>query len=372
MKDEIDKVKNDPNCSPELKALMESSFQPAPNGVENLFSITLDKRTARCPFLTDDKFCRIQRELGAEYLSIVCSVYPRDYIITDNECYRYCHMSCPAVMNKLLNDEKSADLVNAPVKQQERVIRGTPLMTDSRDLDKHPELKYRGELLELFYEIISDKKHSVETNIVLGALAAQTLSKVVESGAHERLPEVIKQVRDQIHDGANLKSVENIKPNYALKLAVAGKFLKQLSNFNLLVALTDSTGTLNIDLYNQGECTLAKTYKDKPWYLRNIALNLLLELGVPLKPNTKTIFENYAIYAMSFALIKLTAVSAAELGTRADERGIQNRGTDALLTKSAAIIIRSVSHNSKKIYELLDSLKKEKMFSPAYLALFVK
>ena len=44
-------------------------------------------------------------------------------------------------------------------------------------------LKFREELMEFFYEIISDKKHDVETSIILGALAAQKLSQIAARGA---------------------------------------------------------------------------------------------------------------------------------------------------------------------------------------------
>lgn len=63
--DEIDKVKNDPNCSEELRALMENSFHPSSDGEKNKYSMTLEEKTNRCPFLTEDNFCKIQRELGA-------------------------------------------------------------------------------------------------------------------------------------------------------------------------------------------------------------------------------------------------------------------------------------------------------------------
>lgn len=82
--EEIDKVKNAPGCSEELRALCESKFEP--NGDKYMVKLNED---GRCPFLTEDNFCRIQRELGAECLSDTCSIYPRHYIVTDNAAYRY-------------------------------------------------------------------------------------------------------------------------------------------------------------------------------------------------------------------------------------------------------------------------------------------
>lgn len=370
-KEEIDKVKDDPNCSDELRALMESSFhQSSEKEVEGKFIVTLEGLSGRCPFLTEDNFCRIQRELGAEYLSNTCTVYPRGYIVADEICYRFNNMSCPSIMSKLLNDEKSADLVNFPVKKEVTYKNAT--INTPAALEKNPELKYRGELLEFFYELISDKKNSVETNIVLGALAAEQFSKLVEKKEYDRIPEAIKQIKPQLHDGAQIKKIEAIKPNYALKLATASKYFKEITHIKLLESITDKTDTLNIDLYNMGERRLYETYKDKPFFLRNIALNLLLELATPFKFTDHSIYENYAIFVLTFALLKLTAVASAELCALADHQGLINRGTDDLLTKAAAVVIRNIAHNRTKAGNLVKYMKQDNMFSPAYLALFIK
>ncbi len=143
-KNEIDKVINAPNCSAELKELMETSFHPAKNRDEDMLTVTLGEKR-RCPFLTEDNFCRIQRELGAEYLSVVCGVYPRSHIITKDVCYNYCYMSCPTVMHKLLNEDKSADLINVPIK--EHTTLKNIFTFDDKTKSSHPETNYHSEIL---------------------------------------------------------------------------------------------------------------------------------------------------------------------------------------------------------------------------------
>lgn len=152
-KEEVDKLKSAENASPELKELIEKTFVPNMD-LKGKYMVQFDERS-KCPLVTDDGFCRIQRELGVEYMSHTCMVYPRHYIVTDNSCYRYCNMSCREVMRSLLNDEKSMDLVNVLIKGKFQ-IKGV-LKNTSESLEKHPELKYREELLEFFYEVISEK-----------------------------------------------------------------------------------------------------------------------------------------------------------------------------------------------------------------------
>lgn len=155
-KAEIDKVKTAPNCSEELKGLIDKTFVPFDG--EN-YKVTFTE-TGDCPLLTYEGLCRIQRELGAEYLSDTCMDYPRRRIVTGKANYRVCHLSCSEVTKRLVSDEKSMVLVNVEVKNEGdvRAVCNTP-----EKLAANPALKYRKELLEFFYEIIGDKKHDIET-----------------------------------------------------------------------------------------------------------------------------------------------------------------------------------------------------------------
>lgn len=366
-KSEIDKVINAENCSEELKALMENSFHLTKDGEDPLYAVTLnDKR--RCPFLTEDNFCRIQRELGAEYLSDVCSIYPRGHFITSSACYNYCFMSCPIVMNKLLNEDKSADLVNLQVRTKTTLKNA--FMFNEQAVEKHPEAKYFAEITELFYDIISDRKNSVETNVILGALSAKALTKCVENKDYDNIPESIRQIRKQLHSGAELKSIENIKPNYSLKVSTVGKFLSFFVQRDLLSFVSDENGNVSIELYHKGEERLAEVYKDKTFWLRNVALNLLLELKIPLVPTDRTIFENFAIYAATLAMMKYIAVAAAAITSKYSGESVMKK-TDEFITTVSAIIVRNFTHSPHKVDKLLEMIKQGNFMSPAYLALFL-
>ena len=377
--EEISKVRDDPNCSAELKELCEQCFAK-PEGMD--MNVVMLGERDRCPFLTEDNFCRIQRELGAEYLSFTCTIYPRHHIFANDAVYRYCNMSCPEVMKKLLNDPKSMDLVNVPIKEA-IFIKGA-VVDNPKDLKKYPTLKFRKELLEFFYEIISDKKHDVETSIILGALAAQKLTQVAMRGA-DGIPAAILAIKPQLHNGAQLKQIDAIKPNYNIKLGFASEMLKKIFKINTTAAFIDKTGTMNINLYQQGEMRLKKSFADRDFILRNFALNLLLEFALPFKSFENTIFENYCIFAAAFALFKLNVIATAELTERASKphgitisestmnvKVLLNVDTESYINKSASIISRNLCHNENNSKLLYDELKEHKMLSPAYIALLIK
>lgn len=362
--DEIDKLKN-AEMSPELRELVESSFTED-GAAKGQFRIKLNDR-ADCPFQTEDKLCRIQRELGAEYLSEVCTSYPRHENPTRAAIFRHCYTSCPVIINALLNSENASDLVN--------------VNTDSGREDKvdvqfdETERRYKGELLDFYYELVSDKRISVETALTLGALAAQKLTEIVAKKELDRIPEAIKAFRRQFHNAEQLRAIENIKPNYHLKFAFLAELIENVIQNGATALLRDKTGTLNIDLYNLGEQRLHEMLGKRGYFLRNLALNLLLEFAVPFKFTDKTIFENYSLYAAAFGCLKLNLIAVCStektINFNTYEQTFRYVGDDKLIGMSA-IFCRGVCQADGKAKMVLDRLSENKFTSPAYLALLVK
>lgn len=363
--EEIDKVKNAPECSQELKELCERSFEY--NEEVERYVIVIGEK-GRCPFLTEDNFCRIQRELGAEYLSHTCSFYPRDYLVIGSTVYRCCHMSCLEVMKKLFNDEKSMDLINMNIKVPETLK--IQILDNPISVAKHPELHYGAEIKEFFYEIIADKKFSLETSIILGALAAQSLTKLVNAKQYDKIPEAIKSLRSQMHSGAQLNSIENIRTNYNIKLGITDKLFRNYFSTFVTSSLVDNEGKLNIDIYRCAECLLEQEFESRPFIWRNIALNLLLELNIPFKPNDNTIFENYSLFVISYAFIRYNALTVMGFNYRLSEDKRIN--VENVMVTFNTLLSRTLFHRFDNMKQILLDLQRLKMTSPAYLALLVK
>ncbi len=370
-RDEVDKVKNAPDISPELKELAENSFVPIQG--EDGLKVKFDEH-GDCPFHGEDGLCKIQKELGAEYLSHTCTIYPRKLIKVGETLYRFCDSSCSEMLRRLLRDEHAIDLINVPVREQDigKSIIGLDYESSCR---QYPELNYRGELFEFYYELFSDKKLPLESAIVLGALAAQKLTELSASRRFELILEALKSFRKQFHNGAALKSIEDIKPNYHLKFAFLSEILEKIIEDSAAALLRDQTGTLNIDLYDVGEANLKKTLEGREWFLRSIALNLLFEFDVPFKFKENTIFENYALFVTAFAMLKLNmiAVCTTDLGITMNTSGQKfvYYGDDKLVGMTA-IICRGVCQSPDKAKNVITILNSNKFTTPAYLALLVK
>ena len=59
--------------------------------------------TPACPFLSEG-LCSIQKKLGEEYLSMMCSAYPRNMNVVDDVLHRSLDLSCPEAARIVLLD----------------------------------------------------------------------------------------------------------------------------------------------------------------------------------------------------------------------------------------------------------------------------
>lgn len=378
-KEEVEKLKN-ADCSEHLRELIDSSF--AEN--DEKYKIVMDEKN-RCPFLTEDNFCSIQRELGAEYLSYVCRTYPRKRKFSGNAILNYCHTSCYPIMDTLCRDSECMILENFRPKAKKSFQAD---MDSEGNILNHPELKYRRELFELFYEVISDNSYSVETAVTLGAVAAQSISRLVENGAYDKIPDNISALKKQLKNPAQIKKLEELKPNYAIKLGFAKKFNDIILKSNMINFISENNALI-ADKYDEGMSRFNAAFAERPFALRNIALNLLLELEIPFWNKDYSIFENYCYYAAAIAMVKLTAavvfnsqtaVTPMVTGSGKASEAVKNLKISFKVVTDPehefktriAYIDRFLAHDNNKIQAILDMYKELNCMSPAYIALIVK
>lgn len=384
-KDEVEKLKS-AECSEELRELIEKTF--VENGSK--YKVKYGKN-GHCPLQDENGLCRIQKELGAEYMSMVCTVYPRHNVRSGNAVINYCNSSCYHVMDMLCSQKDCMILENYLPKSMKG--KDVTIEVDSEtDVLNHPELKFRNQILELFYDIISDESYSLETAVTLGALAANNLDKSIRSGGANSVPDIIPALKRQLKDPEQIKKLENIKPNYSVKLGFAKKLDENVLKLKLIDSIYEN-GVLSADKFNEGMRRFNEEFSNRPFVLRNIALNLLLELRIPFRNKDYSVFENYCYYVAAIAAAKLIAAvvfiknndsnvavnpvtsgsgKAAE-AARSMKISFKIKANYEYEFKSTmAFFDRIFAHNSDNIKIILDMYKELNCMSPAYIALIVK
>ncbi|MGN0680001.1 MAG: flagellin lysine-N-methylase [Oscillospiraceae bacterium] len=378
--EEVEKVLKNPACSDTLRMLMENSFEKHEGETRSHRVILGDGM--RCPFLTEDNLCIIQKELGEEYLSKTCREFPRlqrmsfdSYSKNFSTVYRSCRLSCPEVAKRLFSDKKAMNLVSTQV---HRTADLNGVIRDSDEtLKAHPEYLYRIDLFELFYAMISDRKIPLDNAIIRCGFIADMLTKVVNDRQQKIIPQLIAQLKQQFTSTATFRGMDDVKPNPKGKLVILGEMMSLVGN-NTLDFLRTADGEYDLEAYSRGEAALSEKTGGDFW-LRNYALNLLMELSVPFYSEKYSIFENYALFMTAFAAIKLNAVSVAaqiahggDIALNLAENYTAQFPTEEAIAGFASVLSRVLCQSHEVADKLLSYLKDGDICKPSALAVLVK
>lgn len=138
-KKEIDKLLQS-DCSYEFKKDIINSFI----SYEDYWIINVGN--GRCPMLTENNLCRIQKELGIEYMSRTCMDYPR-MRFKYNGWYRTCEISCGHVIEILCNTPYAMRLETRKVMLDEEL---TAHADSATEILNHQYLKFRSSIFNFF------------------------------------------------------------------------------------------------------------------------------------------------------------------------------------------------------------------------------
>lgn len=311
-------------------------------------------KDGKCPMLTEDGLCAVQKELGEGYLSHTCRAYPR--VVTDlcvSQYARTCQNSCTYVMEILCSREDSMELVETSV----RNLEPTSLINriKKEDVEKYPHIEYANILFDFFYEILSDKTRSVETSIVLGAIAAKKIDDFIIKGYTKTIPEIIKMLKPQLNNPVQIEKLEKFNPNISLKAKFATAALRIFKAINTMDSYVFENGIPNEEKWIKGVEIFHKKYK--PFALRNVALNLYISNAMPFNNPQYSLYDNFRFFVSEYAIMKYLAVTSS-LGFESEPKAFEI---------AAAYIDRGYSHSKSAIEKNLELMDKLGITSPAYL-----
>ncbi len=365
---EVEKLKS-AGCSDSLKSLIETSFK-ATEDDERIMKIIF-RENGDCPFHDEnDRLCLIQKELGEEYLSRTCTIYPMTGIINNNIVTKFRVLSCPAVYDLITSSQNACDIYINSVKPD--AFNETGYFSDSiKDVNTNPILKYRNELFDFFYNILSNKNVDIVTSVISGILAASKLDEFANKD-EKRIPEVIKALTPQMTNPATLSSLKSIAPNYSIKIPVLRNFFSALNSVkDLINIISGKEDEENIDLlcinpeqYGEYADKFRKCFP-KDFVMRNIVRSLYMDMQMPFNDKTDGIFGNYVYFAVCMAAIEYLGVCIAACYD--DEAVIKAKFKTAVCN-----IGRNLCHSTATKKNVLEYIKNINCYTSGYVSIIMK
>lgn len=291
-----------------------------------------------CPFLNSEKLCDIYINLGEEYLSNVCTSYPRVLNIVDNHHEMSLFMSCPEAVRMLLADDEPIIWKEISIPLQKHIIHSY-VDTSDREWTKSP-IRQLKQLRERSISIMSDRSSLVTER--LRSLGHELERQFNKNRRHNEtsktdsllfsfgiLKEMLTEIghEDAVDSPYFLEMVARVKKAYYLDEAIAGK--EQANHYGRCVAMK------------------AQWLESVEPVFEKYLVNFMYQANFPFTEN-QTVFDGYVMLVMRYALLKFLLIG-------------QCTGTEAMsreaLVRCIQVFTKTIEHHHSFMSSLLQQLK---------------
>lgn len=344
------------NVSETLGALMKFSFKHTK--IENNDKYIINYNTAqKCPLLSSKGLCLVQKELGEEYLSETCRIYPRKHYMCDEETVvRTCNISCIHLF-KTVFENKNTMRLELPTAKEETISGVNGNFTESERM-KNPAAGFNKEIFDFFYDILSDTTRSIETSLTLAFMAAGKIDEAVKKGKAGTLPSLLTALRPVLTDPKQVKKLEAAGENISLRIRYITAYLSKFpTNAEVMKLIPDTVP--EPEKWREGEEKFAGLFPGNDFGMRNVALGIFLAQRQPFADVKLSVSDNLLFMAAQMAVIKLTGILCA-LDLTEDEARQK-------FYIAASTVDRAFSHNVKMVKPVSEFMREWGVNSPAYL-----
>ncbi len=359
---------------PEMRLALQAGMELNPadqRRAEDFATMKLNER-GECVFLSSERLCTIQLKLGEAFLSTTCASYPRvQNLIDGSTCERAAQLSCPEIARLALLAHDAMEVVEVEEPQPQRIP--TNKVATATLPPEHPQHHFQLMRREVV-RLLQRRDVSLETRLIALGFA---LRKLAESPSVERklIAETFQYYFGTL---AELEQqLERLVPNRTLQMSL----LRQLTEERFRVSITSEryrscvermVKGLGTDPEQEGR-TPQQAYEAAlhdyllpflgryPYALENLLVNHVLVSLFPFTPD-RTLFEDYVIFIVRYALIKLHLVGAA---------ACERRLTEELFIETIQSFERAIEHNIDYIELMLKMLRELNMISMAHMAILV-
>jgi lysine-N-methylase len=178
------------------------------------------KSGKRCAFLDDENYCIIYSKIGEEYLSNVCTSFPR-IINKVDVCYEISlDVACPEAARILLLKEEGIGFKESEETLGKHIV-SSDIETSSKEYDNSP-VKYFKEIRDLTVKIIQNRKFDLSKRLYILGDFIKTLEEELKY-KYSNVPKFIKEY--------DMNSVSHSYEKNQLSYILQMDFFKKMMGF---------------------------------------------------------------------------------------------------------------------------------------------
>lgn len=331
----------------------------------------------RCTFLSEESLCKVQMNLGEEYLSNTCTVYPRIINKVNNVTEKSLTMSCPEAARLALLNPNGIQFDEIEETVNSRGFVANELVSDNSNLINKPVTHF-WELRIFTIQVLQNRKYSLNERLIFLGLFYRKAQEVVENGKVDSIPQVIAHYAKTM---AN-ESAKDILSNVPSQSSIQMELCKELLDYRLAHGIGNNrymnclSETLKgIEYTSEANMEeVAENYKeafdeyfrpfigDREYILENYLVNYVFKNLFPFGKN-HTMFEDFIMLILHYSLIKLHLIGMARF-----HKGL----TEDLVITLIQSFSKSVEHNNVYLGRAFKLLKDNGYSTMAYMSILIK
>lgn len=319
------------------------------------------KGDKRCPFLDEDNYCIIYSKLGEEYLSNVCTSFPRILNKIDGYYEMSLDVSCPEAARILLSKKEGIEFEESEETLGKHII-SSEIDTKSKEFKDSP-MKYLKEIRDLSIKIIKNRKFDLNKRLYILGEFINELEEELKYN-YKDAPKFIKEYDiDSVND-----PYEKDEFSYLLQVDFFKKTMKYLNILNEVDSLYFKECTRAVmsgfnfeedniskysDLYIKAFEDYSEEFINKNSYIfENYLVNFMYNYMFPFS-ETQSVFDGYIMLLMRYSFIRFYLVGMY-LNNKEESK------EDVI--KFIQVFSKSIGHHRNYLVNLLKYIK-EKEFN---------
>lgn len=319
------------------------------------------KKDKRCPFLDECNYCIIQSKLGEEYLSNVCTSFPRILNKIDGYYEMSLDVSCPEAARILLLKEEGIEFEENEETLGKHII-SSEIDTKSKKFKNLP-IKYFKEIRDLSIKIIKNRKFDLNRRLyILGEFINE-----LEEELKYNYENVSKFIKD--YDINSVKDpYEKDDFSYLLQVDFFKKTMKYLNILNEVDSLSFKDYTKEVmtgfnfeddniskyaNIYIEAFDEYSKEYMIKNSFIfENYLVNFIYNYMFPFSEN-QSVFDGYIMLLMRYSFIRFYLVG---------KYIVNKNDSKEEIVRFIQVFSKSIGHHRNYLVNLLKYIK-EKEFN---------
>lgn len=334
---------------------------------------------AKCPFLNEEQLCKIQKNLGEQYLSNTCSSYPRMVNRVNQSYERSGVTSCPEIARlALLNqDGITFDELLEPIHSINPL---TVAGTIGNELNKsHNQMQdYLWDMRFFVIELLQNRKLELTERLMILGLFMSKVQNLQDENRNAEVKGLISSFSSIYEDPALLKELQGIQSNNAIQMQllkdlvddricggiINRRYAECFAEFLLGVNYGEEMTVPQIAEYYQElyQNLYAPFNKKYEYILENYVVNYVFSKLFPV--SSKRVFDDFSMLIIHYALIKLHLIGM--MGYHQENFNVEH------VIKLIQSFSKVVEHNKLYLYNVQRLLKENKMDTLAYMIILIK